>query len=116
MITRGRKELGELLVDDGLITERQLQKAVESGKKSGDGVQKILVSMGFVTEKDITEVIGKQIGVGFVDLDNYDLDPDLARSIPEHLAQRYKVIPVAQRDNKLTLAMVDPQNVLAIDD
>ncbi|MHB2021192.1 MAG: GspE/PulE family protein, partial [Candidatus Xenobia bacterium] len=111
-----RKELGELLVEEGLITERQLQKAMEHSKKTGDQVQKILVAMNFVSEKDITEMVGKQMGVAFVDLDNYEVDPELARSIPEHLAQRYKVIPVAQRDNKLTLAMVDPQNVLAIDD
>ncbi|MBI2265104.1 MAG: type II secretion system ATPase GspE [Armatimonadetes bacterium] len=92
-----RKELPELLVDEKLITERQLQ-------------------MGFLSEKDITEVIGKQMGVNFVDLDETDLDPELVRSIPEHLAQRYKVIPVGQHDNKLTLAMVDPLNVVAIDD
>lgn len=112
----GRRELAELLVSEGLITERQLQKALEQSKKNGETVQKILVSMGFVSDKDITEMIGKQMGVAFVDLDSYSVDQELARSIPEHLAQRYKVIPVAQNDNKLTLAMVDPQDVLAIDD
>jgi type IV pilus assembly protein PilB len=117
MITRStKKELAELLVDDKLITEKQLLKAMEMQKKTNDTLQKTLVSMGFVTEKDITEVLGKQMGVNFIDLDNYDLDPELARSIPEHLAQRYKVIPVAEKDNRLTLAMVDPLNVIAIDD
>jgi type IV pilus assembly protein PilB len=111
-----KKDLGELLVEDKLITEKQLKKAQEQSAKTNEAVQKILVAMGFVTEKDITEVIGKQMGVSFVDLDSYDLDPELARSIPEHLAQRYKVIPVAQKDNRLTLAMVDPLNVIAIDD
>ncbi|NDD27277.1 MAG: type IV-A pilus assembly ATPase PilB [Proteobacteria bacterium] len=117
MLTRSsKKDLGELLVDDKLITEKQLQKAVEQSKKTSDSLQRTLVSMGYVTEKDITEVVGKQMGVGFIDLDSYDLDPELARSVPEHLAQRYKVIPVGQKDNKLTLAMVDPLNVIAIDD
>jgi type IV pilus assembly protein PilB len=111
-----KKDLGELLVEDKLITEKQLLKAIDSTKKTSESLQKTLVSMGYVTEKDITEVIGKQMGVSFIDLDNYDLDPELARSIPEHLAQRYKVIPVAEKDNKLTLAMVDPLNVIAIDD
>ncbi len=104
------------MVEDGLITERQFQKALDQANKVNESVQKILVGMGFVTEKDITEVIGKQMGVDFVDLDDFDLDPELSRSIPEHLAQRYKVIPIAQKDNKLTLAMVDPLNVIAIDD
>ena len=74
MLTRSmKKDLGELLVDDGLITERQLKKALEQTKKTSDSLQKVLVQMGFVTEKDITEVIGKQMGVAFVDLDGRDV-------------------------------------------
>ena len=110
------KDIGELLIDGGFITERQLQKAKDKVSSSNEPIQKILVSMGFVSEKDITEVIGQQMGVDFVDLDNMELDADMARSIPEHLAQRYKVIPVGQKGNRLTLAMVDPLNVIAIDD
>lgn len=116
MITRSNEDLGRLLVSEGFITERQLEKAQADAERRGESLQKVLVSMGFVSDKDITESLGKQMGVAFVDLDRVDLDAELARSIPEHLAQRYKVIPVAQRDNKLTLAMVDPLNVLAIDD
>jgi len=56
------------------------------------------------------------MGVPFIDLDEVEIDPELARAIPEHLAQRYKVIPVGQENNKLALAMVDPLNVFAIDD
>jgi type IV pilus assembly protein PilB len=117
MISRAlNKDIGELLIDGGFITERQLAKARSKMASSSEPLQKILVQLGFVSEKDITEVIGKQMGVDFVDLENTDLEPEMARSIPEHLAQRYKVIPVAQKDNRLTLAMVDPLNVLAIDD
>ncbi len=116
MITRSNEDLGGLLVSEGFITERQLEKARADSERRGDPLQKTLVSMGFVSDKDIVESMGKQMGVAFVDLDRIDLDIDLAKSIPEHLAQRYKVIPVAQKDNRLTLAMVDPLNVLAIDD
>lgn len=117
MISRSlNKDIGELLIDGGFITERQLAKAREKSLSSNEPLQKILVQLGFVSEKDITEVIGQQMGVAFVDLENMELEPEMARSIPEHLAQRYKVIPVAQKDNRLTLAMVDPLNVLAIDD
>jgi len=111
-----KKDIGELLVEEKFITEKQLQKALEQAKKTSESLQRILVNMGFVTDKDITEVIGKQMGVEFIDLEEYEIDPELARSVPEHLAQRYKVIPVAQRENTLTLAMVDPLNVIAIDD
>lgn len=110
------KDIGELLIDGGFITERQLQKCKEKVAQTNEPLQKILTQQGFVSEKDITEVIGQQMGVEFVDLDRIELEPDMARSIPEHLAGRYKVIPVAQKDNRLTLAMVDPLNVIAIDD
>lgn len=111
-----RKEIGELLVENGLVTERQLTRAMDQASKLGDTVQKVLINMGFVSEKDITEMVGMQMGVSFVDLDEIDIDPELVRSVPEHLAQRYSVIPIAQNENKLTLAMVDPLNILAIDD
>lgn len=111
-----RKDIDELLIEHGLVTERQLRKAADEAARKGEPVQKILINMGFVTGKDITEIVGIQMGVKFVDLDEVDIDPDLARSIPEHLAQRYNVIPVEQKDNKITLAMVDPLNILAIDD
>ena len=63
MLTRSsKKDLGELLVEDKLITEKQLQKALDQMKKTNDSLQRTLVGMGYVTEKDITEVVGKQIG------------------------------------------------------
>jgi len=117
MLSRSlNKDIGELLIEGGFITARQLERAKNKMAKTNEPLQKILVQLGFVSEKDITEVIGQQMGVDFVDLDEMELEPELGRSIPEHLAQRYKVIPVDQNGNKLKLAMVDPLNVLAIDD
>lgn len=116
MISRSKDDLGKLLVDEQLITTRQLEKAVSQSERTGEPLQKVLISLGFVTEKDVVEAMGRQMGVRFVDLEASSLDPELARLIPEHLAQRYKVIPVGQQDNRLTLAMVDPLNVIALDD
>lgn len=117
MLSRSlNKDIGELLIEGGFITKRQLDKSKDRVASTNEPLQKILVQMGYVSEKDITEVIGKQMGVEFVDLDEIELEPDMVRSIPEHLAQRYKVVPVAQKNNRLTLAMVDPLNVIAIDD
>ncbi len=111
-----RKEIGELLVENGLVTERQLARASDQAAKAGESVQKILVNMGFVSDKDITEMVGMQLGVPFVDLDTVDIDPELVHTVPDNLATRYNVIPIELVDNKLKLAMVDPQNVLALDD
>lgn len=117
MLTKSSKrDLAELLIEEKLITERQLNRALEQQRKSNEKLEKILVQLGFLSEKDITEVIGKQMGVMFVDLENQTFDPELIRTVPEHLVRRYKIVPIGQLENKLTLAMVDPLNVLAIDD
>lgn len=116
LISRSKEDLGKLLIEEQLITSRQLEKAASQAERTGEPLQKLLISLGFVTEKDVVEAMGRQMGVRFVDLESMTLDPELARLIPEHLAQRYKVIPVGQNDNRLTLAMVDPLNVIALDD
>ncbi|MCL4512470.1 MAG: type IV-A pilus assembly ATPase PilB [Candidatus Eremiobacteraeota bacterium] len=118
MITKSssKQDMSELLIEEKLITERQLQKAIDQQKKTGDKLEKILVQLNYVTEKDITEVMGKQMGVAFVDLDVQEIDSELIKTIPEHLARRYKVVPVGQVGSKLSVAMADPLNVLAIDD
>ena len=116
MAVKTPEEIGKMLVDEGFITERQLSKAKAQAESSNEPLDKILVTKGFVTDKDIVETLGKSMNVAFVDLEEKQIDPELVKSIPEHLAKRYNVIPVEQRDNRLTLAMVDPLNVLAIDD
>ncbi len=116
MINKSNEEIGKLLLDEGFITERQLKKAQEDAERRNEPLQKILVGMGFVSDKDIVESIGKQMGFVFADIESMNLDPELVKSIPQDLAKRYNVIPIAQHDSSLTLAMADPRNVLAIDD
>ena len=112
-----KKEVEELLIENGLITERQLSRAQDQATKSGEPVTKILVGMGFVTDKDVTEMMGIQLNVDFVDLDNINLDPDTVKLIPDNLAKRYNVIPIELVDNmRIRLAMADPSDILAIDD
>ena len=116
MINKSNEEIGRMLLEEGFITQRQLDKAQSDAERRNEPLQKILVSMGFVSDKDIVESLGKQMGFAFADIESLSLDPDLVKSIPEHLAKRYNVIPISQQENQLTLAMADPLNVLAIDD
>ena len=111
-----KKEIEELLIENGLITERQLSRAQDQAAKTGDPVTKILVGMGFVTDKDVTEMMGLQLNVDFVDLDNMELNPDIVKTIPDNLAKRYNVIAIDLVDNRIRLAMADPADILAIDD
>ncbi len=117
MISRSlKKDLCQLLREEELVTERQYKKAEAQAGKTHEPIEKVLITMGFVTEKDIIEVLGREIGVDFVDLDDFEIEPELWNYIPEHFAKRFKIVPVGQRDNRIRLAMADPADVVAIDD
>ncbi|MEZ7891528.1 MAG: type IV-A pilus assembly ATPase PilB [Candidatus Wallbacteria bacterium] len=111
-----RLRLGDALLQDGLVNEEQLQKALEIQKQSGKRLGQVLVEMGIVTENDIVTVLGKQLGIPYINLSNYLIDPATVRVIPENIARRHQLIPINKVGNKLTVAMVDPLNILAIDD
>jgi len=112
----GSEGIGDILVDQGLLSLRECQQALQEADRLHVPLQKVLADRGLVSEINMVQAIGASMGVPFIDLHGRELDPNLARSIPEHLAQRYRVIPAWQRDNTLGLAMVDPLNVFAIDD
>ena len=111
-----RLRLGDALLQDGLITQEQLQKALELQKSSGKRIGSVLVEMGVVTENDIVSTLGKQLGIPYINLSNYLIDPATVRIVPENMCRRHKLIPINKVGNKLTVAMVDPLNILAIDD
>jgi type IV pilus assembly protein PilB len=114
--SRRRKMLGEILVGAGLITEEQLAQAMELQKQSHERLGRVLIGMGVGTEKDIALAIAKQLGLEFVDLDDVVPDEEALCALPEHLARRYQLIPLEVKDGKMKLGMVDPLDVLAIDD
>ncbi len=97
MINTQNKDRGELLLEEKLISREQLDKALEMIKVSGESMEKTLLNLGYITEKELTMFMGKEMGVPFIDLEEVEIDEELTRAIPEHLAQRYKVIPVKQK-------------------
>jgi type IV pilus assembly protein PilB len=108
--------LGDALIQEGLINEEQLQQALALQKKSGKRLGAVLVEMHLVTEQDIVQILSKQLKIPFIDLSNYLIDPVIAKLVPEHIAKRHMLIPINKVGNKLTVAMVDPLNIIAIDD
>jgi len=115
--TAGRKRIGDLLIENGLITEAQLNEALEIQRtSSGELIGKIMINLGFVTERDILNMYSKQLGVPFVDLSRMKIVPAIAKSLQPHVAQRHKVIPISKDKRKIVLAMVNPLNVFAIDE
>jgi len=113
---RGTKRLGELLLEKGLITEKQLEEALEEQKKTGKLLGRVLVDLGFVKDEDILAVLGAQTGMEEVDLSSIDVPPQLLEKVPAPLAKAYKIVPIRMEGNTLVVAMGDPLNIQALDD
>ncbi|HXN53655.1 MAG TPA: type IV-A pilus assembly ATPase PilB [Candidatus Acidoferrum sp.] len=108
--------LGEILLKESLITQEQLQKALEFQRTNGGKLGSCLTKMGFITDDDITGVLSRQYGVPSINLKFYEIDPNVIKLIPQDTALRYQVIPLSRVGSVLTIAMTDPTNVFAMDD
>ena len=110
------ERLGNLLLRAGLITERQLNDALEVHKATGSLLGRVLIDLGYATQGGILSVMAKQMGLPYVDFEQQAPTPTAISLVPRDLAVRYTLMPVEVTDNELTVAMADPQNVLALDD
>ncbi len=109
-------KLGELLVNAGLIANEQLEQAMGVQAKEGGRIGHTLIKLGFVKEDDITQFLSKQYGVPAINLSKLHVDGSVIKLVPSEVANKYHVLPVNRQGATLTLAMVDPTNVFAIDD
>lgn len=109
-------KLGEILVRENLLTPQQLREALEFQRENGGRLGFNLVKMGMVSDDIITAVLSRQYGVPSVNLELFDIDPSVIRLIPREVAEKYMVLPLSRVGATLTLAMVDPTNVFAMDD
>jgi type IV pilus assembly protein PilB len=115
-VLQKKKKLGEMLIAEGLINEEQLGRALEEQKRRGDRLGVVLKSLGLVTEADFIKVFGRQMGIRHMVLSHVLVDPEVVKRVPETLARRHQIVPLYQKDNQLTVAMVDPLNIYALDD
>lgn len=113
---RSRPRIGEMLVSRGLVHAYHIEEALLRQAVNPRRLGQILILMGVVTELDVTQCLGEQVSCSFVDLERLLIDAATAKLVPEHIAQRHQLIPVNKFGSRLTVAMVDPLNVLAIDD
>lgn len=111
-----RKRLGEMLVETGLITNDQVEKALEYSRKNGIRLGKALIRMNVIEEEDIIKTISEQLNIPYVDVGNILFDPETVTLVPEVFAKKNKLIPLFLVDNTLTVAISDPLNVYIIDD
>ena len=110
--------IGELLLEEGLVTKEALKEALDRQKNEGGKIGYHLVQSGAVSEEDLVHLLSEQYGIPAIDLRSlYEhVDSNLLDLIPEKIAKRYLVFPVHKTANILTLAMADPTNVVALDD
>ncbi len=111
-----RDHIGAVLVESGLVSPGDLQRARDRQAETGESLTRVLVAEGMVAETTLAQALGRHIGVDFISLADTVIDPAAAALIPESLARRYGVIPVRFEDESLIVAMVDPGNVLVVDD
>lgn len=107
--------LGDFLVEQGLITEEQLKKALAYQQKAGKLLGRSLIELGFIGEEELIKALSEQLGVQYVSLKNYRIDPEVVKLVPEELARNYRLIPLFAIEKTLTVAMANPLDVVAID-
>lgn len=108
--------LGELLLKERLVSEDQLEEAVEYKKKNGVPISSALTSLGIITEEEMAQALSRQLGYPYVDLEQFEVYPDVINLIPVEIAQKYRIMPIHRIRSFLTLAMVDPADIAAIED
>jgi type IV pilus assembly protein PilB len=110
------QRLGDLLVKEKVITQDQLEQATKLQKESHTRLASALVKLGFLSDEDVTNFLSRQYGVPAINLSYFEIDPAVVKLIPYETAKRYQILPLSRVGASLTIAMVDPTNVFAMDD
>jgi type IV pilus assembly protein PilB len=110
------QRLGDLLVKEKVITPEQLEQATKLQKETHVRLASALVKLSFLSDEDVTNFLSRQYGVPAINLSYFEIDPAVIKLIPYETAKRYQILPLSRVGASLTIAMVDPTNVFAMDD
>ena len=108
--------LGDLLVQQKLISLDQLQFALEQQKRSGRKLGRVLVDNGFISEDQISEALAKQLNVPFINLKYYNANLEIVRRLPENQARRFRALALEERNGAILIGMTDPTDLFAFDE
>ena len=111
-----KKTPEDILLQRSLITEENIKKAKEDSKKKGTPIGKLLIKTGIITEDDYAQAMSEALEVPYIDLNNYLVDANTLKFIPESAARKHKAIPIFKIGDTVTVAMADPKDIMAIDD
>ena len=115
-MVEGKKSLGDFLVDRGIIHPDQLKKAYQEQKRGGERLEQTLVRLEYAQESQVLQGLADYFSLPFIDLNTYLIDEKVIKIIPEEMARRHTLIPLFKIGNTLTVAMVNPLNIFAMDE
>ena len=110
------ERIGQLLVKENLLSADQLSKARDEAAVKGQRLGAQITQLGFLDESELTDFVAKQYGVPSMDLDEIEIDPEVAELIPQEVVEKHNVIPINRAGSTLILATADPSNIFALDD
>ncbi len=110
------ERIADALVEDGLLTQKQVEELLEQQKKQGTRLLKLLIEKNYISEVDMVVSMGRVLNTPPINLARIAIPQDVASLLPKEVAHNHKVVPVSRLDGRLYLAMADPLNVLALDD
>ncbi len=115
---RGRKKvrIGDLLVQNRVISESQLQTALTAQKSSGHKLGHTLIELGFIKERQLLDFLSQQLQVPYVDIKSYQFNPEAVKLLPETMARRYRAIVLEQWEREVLVGMADPTDLFAFDE
>ncbi len=116
MAEREEKFIGSILVNSGVISSEDLEKALTEHRRTGEFLVSTIVKLKLATEEDVFSVLGEQIGVSYVNLKATEISPLALEKVPARFSLHYKIIPIKFEDNLLEIAISDPLNIQALDD
>ncbi len=116
MNQRKRIRIGDLLVKQGIISQDQLDKALQEQKKSGGKLGKLLIRLGYVSEDNILECLSQQLSIPFIDLKSYNYDPEKIRLLPETYARRFRALVLNETSDGYLVGMSEPTELFAMDE
>src|ERR1700720_4606319 len=108
--------LGEILLQQGMLTDEQLQQALDEQRKSGRKLGGVFVEKGFVSEEQISTALARQLEVPFVNLKHFSIKPDIAMRLPETQARRFRAMVLEDGGSFYRVAMADPTDLFAYDE
>src|SRR5690242_1735151 len=110
------ERIADALVEDGLLSQRQVDELLEQQKKQGTRLLRLLVEKNYINEIDLVVSMGRVLNTPPINLARILIPVDVSGLLPKEVARNHKVVPISRLDNRLFLAMADPLNVLALDD